>query len=98
MRSTLNVSWKNITPIKKVQDAPIPVQIAYAVPTGISFCARYKNTPLKPITIIEKIIHKTFAELTEAIFKPNGQPTSKTAAINKYIQPLLFYSKLFVIP
>lgn len=82
----LSASWNTITPIANVHAAPIPVQIAYAVPTGISFCAKYKKTPLSVIVITAKIIHKTLWVDRDAIFIPNGQPISNIAAINKYIQ------------
>ena len=34
-------------------------------------------------------IHKTFAVVTCASFNPTGQPTSKIAARNKYIQDII---------
>lgn len=78
-----SVSLNTKTPIKNVHAAPIPVQIAYAVPTGISFCAIYKKTPLKVIVMIAKSIHHILWGEIDAIFIPNGQPTSNIAAMNK---------------
>ena len=53
------------------------------------FCAIYKNTPLRVIATTANKIHKTFAVVTCASFNPTGQPTSKIAARNKYIQDII---------
>ena len=40
MRQKVAESWKKMMPIRKVPAAPMPVHTAYAVPMGISRCAR----------------------------------------------------------
>ena len=74
------------TPRQNVHVAPIPVQIAYATPIGISFCAIYKNTPLNAMATIANIIQPNLFAPKDAIFIPNGQPTSNIDAIIKYNQ------------
>ena len=75
-------SPKNSMPISKVPIAPNPVQIIYAVLTGISLWAQYKNTPLNAMLIMAKVIHvqKRSGWMLESL-NPNGHPISKIAAI-----------------
>ena len=44
-------------PISKVPIAPNPVQIIYAVLTGIALWAQYKNTPRNAMLIMAKVSH-----------------------------------------
>jgi len=85
-RSISTLSLKNKIPTANVNTVPVPDQMAYAVPMGISFCAKYKNKPLNIIAMAENKIHHIFVSDKPAILNPTGQPTSKSAAINKYIQ------------
>ena len=44
-------------PISNVPMAPNPVQMMYAVLTGIVLWAKYRNTPLSAMLTIAKMIH-----------------------------------------
>ena len=50
-------SPKKNMPINNVPMAPNPVQMMYAVLTGIVLCAKYRNTPLSAMLTIAKVIH-----------------------------------------
>lgn len=49
-------SPKKNMPINNVPMAPNPVQMMYAVLTGIVLCAKYRNTPLSAMLTIAKVI------------------------------------------
>ena len=50
-------SPKNSMPISNVPMAPKPVQMMYAVLTGIVLWAKYRNTPLSAMLTTAKMIH-----------------------------------------
>ena len=49
-------SPKKRMPISKVPIAPNPVQMMYAVLTGIALWAKYRNTPLNAMLMIANVI------------------------------------------
>lgn len=54
---------------------------------GICFCARYRNTPLRVMATAAAAIHnQRNGPPKPASFMPTGQPTSHTAAMNRYTQ------------
>ena len=83
-------SPKNSMPISNVPMAPNPVQMMYAVLTGIALWAKYKNTPLNVMLIIAKEIQaqKRSGWVLESV-NPNGHPISKIAAIMRNSQCIL---------
>ena len=83
-------SPKNSMPISNVPMAPNPVQMMYAVLTGIALWAKYKNTPLNVMLIIAKEIQaqKRSGWVPESV-NPNGHPISKIAAIMRNSQCIL---------
>lgn len=68
--------------MSNVPMAPNPVQMIYAVLTGIARCAKYRNTPLNAMLTTANVIlvQKRSGWELESL-KPNGHPISKTAAI-----------------
>jgi len=72
-----------------VPNAPIPVQIAYAVPNGISFIEKDRRTILKIMLAIVKTLGQNLVNPSE-YFKPTAQQISNTPAIIRINQDIYF--------
>lgn len=95
-RNNSILSLNNKIPTANVNTVPVPDQIAYAVPMGISFCAKYKNKPLNIMAIAENKIHHILTSDKPAILNPTGQPTSKSDAMSKYNQANFYLRNLYM--
>lgn len=77
-----NGSLNNSIPKTTVPSVPIPVQIAYAVPSGRLFKAKDRKPKLIIIPIIVNMLGINRVN-PEEYFSPIAQSTSKHPAINK---------------
>ena len=77
-------------PISNVPMAPKPVQMMYAVLTGIVFCAKYRNSPLNVMLMMAKEIQvQKRSGCVSDNLNPNGHPISKIAAMMSSSQCML---------
>ncbi|SHG48983.1 hypothetical protein SAMN05443144_13019 [Fodinibius roseus] len=70
--------------------APIPVQTAYAIPTGNVFKAKPSKATLRIMETPVKTDGQNFVN-PSVYFKPTAQPISNNPATNKYIQDMFLY-------
>lgn len=69
-------------PINKVPMAPNPVQMMYAVLTGMVLWAKYRNTPLNVmLTMAKEIQSQKRSGCVPDNLNPNGHPISKIDAM-----------------
>ena len=81
-------SPKRIIPSIAVPTAPIPVQIAYAVPIGIDLTAADKKKKLKTIPVTVITLGQSLVN-PFVYFNPTAQPISKIPAMKRCIQAML---------
>lgn len=77
-------------PKTTVPMAPMPVQIAYADPTGKLLRARPNRATLIIMEMPVKRDGQNFVN-PSVYFKPTAQPISNKPAMNKYIQDMISY-------
>src|SRR5690606_20453539 len=86
-------SPKKTIPAIAVPAAPIPVQTAYPVPTGISFNPRARKTKLAIIAATVNTLGQRRVN-PSVLFNPSAQTTSSTPAFNTHIQAIAARAEL----
>ncbi len=82
-RKTSLDSANSSIPSKATPTAPMPVQTAYAVPTGMVFIAIESNHRLTPMEIAVKMLGTSLLK-PSVYFRPIAQPISNNPAIPRY--------------